>query len=79
MAVAGLALYRKFVALHENDLIHVSEGESKMIPQQIEMAQRLDLIDRWGKILTVVAAAGGLVLGGVYLYLLWQESLRPVG
>jgi hypothetical protein len=79
MIVLGLAAYRKMVSLHEDDFIHVAEGEAKAIPQQIAVAHKLEVLDHWGKILTIVAAVSGLLLGCVYLYMLWQQSLRPVG
>jgi hypothetical protein len=79
VVVLALAGYRKMISMHEDDYIHVAEGEAKAIPQQIAMAHKLEVLDHWGKTLTVVAAASGLLLGCVYLYLLWQQSLQPVG
>jgi len=79
LTVAGLALYRKFVANHEDDFIHVGEAEANLIPKQIEVANKLDFIDRWGKLLTVIVAVTGAILAAIYLYLLYQESLKLVG
>jgi len=78
-AVIGLAIYRKFVAFyHEDDLIHVGPGEEKLISQQVQTTRALDIIDRWGKILTIATAAFGLVLAGIWIYNAWMESLKPV-
>lgn len=76
---AGLALYRKLITRNEDDYIHVAEGEAKAIPQQMAVAQKLDVIDRWEKLLMIVTVAGGVVLGLAYLYQLWLDSQRPLG
>ena len=76
-AVAGLALYRKFVAYYkEDDLIHVGPGEEKLISQQVEVTRTLDKVDKFGKVLTLATVAMGLVLLGVYLYGVWMESMK---
>lgn len=62
VAVIGLAVYRKMIALHEDDFIHVAEGEAKAIPQQIATAQKLEVLDHWGKILTIVTVVSGVLL-----------------
>jgi hypothetical protein len=77
IATAGLALYRKFVSFHEEDFIHLAAGEESHIPEQFAMAHKLDLIDTWGKRLTVVTVVLGLAVAGVYLFQAWQASLQP--
>ena len=79
VAVLGLALYRKLVTRNEDDYVHVAEGEAKLIPQQIATAQKLDVIDHWEKILLIVTAVTGALLGAAYLYQLWLESQKPLG
>jgi hypothetical protein len=76
LAVLALALYRKLMAIHEDDLIHVGPGQEKLIPQQIQMAAKLEVVDRWGKILTVIIAAAGLLIAAVYLYQALEASLK---
>ncbi len=77
-AAAGLALYRKFVTRNEDDYIHVADGEARAIPQQVAVAQKLDVIDRWERILMIVAIAGGVLLGLAYLYQLWLDGQKPI-
>jgi hypothetical protein len=79
LAVLGLALYRKLVANHEDDLIHVGPGEERLIPQQVQMAGKLDAIDHWGKTLTVITAVSGLLIAAAFLYQAWEASLTRVG
>jgi hypothetical protein len=68
VTVLGLALYRKFVSMHEDDYVHISEGEARYIPPQVAVNHKIDQIDRWGKVLTIVTLAAGLGLACLYLY-----------
>ena len=72
--VGGLALYRRSIALKEDDSIHVAEFEADMVGQQTAIADKLQVVDRWGKILTGVAAVYALVLLAAYMYNGWLES-----
>ena len=78
LVVVGLALYRKLVTAHEEpDLVHLAAGEEREIPHQIELAHKLDVVDRWGKTLTVFTVATGLILAAIYLYGVWEKSFLP--
>jgi len=77
--VIGLALYRKFEShVHEDDLVHLAEGEAKFIPNQVSTARLLDKIDTWGKRLTIVSVVFGAVLLVVFLYNAWQQSVEQM-
>ncbi|MBZ5608465.1 MAG: hypothetical protein LAP38_09420 [Acidobacteriia bacterium] len=73
--VIALALVRKFTSLKEDDLIHLSGSPEAAISQQFTVATKLDKIDYWGKLLTVVDVAFGVVLALVTLYITWQNSV----
>jgi hypothetical protein len=76
VAVLALALYRKILTFHGDDeFIHLTEGEQRLIPQQVALGHKLALIDRWGKSLTVFTAAYGILLVAVVLYEAWRASL----
>jgi hypothetical protein len=64
----GLALYRKFVSLKEDDYLHLSAGEEHLISPQVATFNKLGKIDRWGVGMTIVTVALGLVLAALYLY-----------
>jgi uncharacterized membrane protein len=68
LATLGLALYRKLISAGEEDLIHLGPGEERHIPEQVALEAKLDAIDRWGKILTVITVLVGLAMAAVYLY-----------
>ncbi|HXP86236.1 MAG TPA: hypothetical protein VN841_16035 [Bryobacteraceae bacterium] len=77
LATAGLALYRKLLSMREEDLIHLGPGEESLIPQQSALAHKLDVIDVWGKGLTVATVAIGLVIAAIYLYNAWLQNQQP--
>ena len=77
LATIALAIYRKFLAMREETLIHLGPGEEKGIPKQADMARRIRHVDRWGETLTVLTAAGGILLAAAYLAQAWAMSLRP--
>ena len=64
-----LALYRMLVTRGSYTVLHVRRSELSLIPQQIMQDQRLDRIDWWGQLMTVVALASGLAITGIYLYI----------
>ena len=78
VTVIGLALYRKLVSYYrEDDLIHVSPGEERLVSQQVQVTRTLDKVDRLGQILTVVTAVFGAILLAFYLYGVYQDGLKP--
>jgi hypothetical protein len=75
LLVLGLALYRKLITTHqEDDLVHLSEGEGRLIPRQVAVNAKIGKIDRWGEVLTVVTVLGGLAIAAAYLYGAFQAN-----
>jgi len=72
-AVIVLAFWRRTVALHEDDALHL-EGDLSTPAHQVVVAQKLEQIDKWGKLLTVIAVIYGLLLGAAYLYKGWVQG-----
>jgi len=76
IAVLALALYRKILTFHGDDeFVHLAEGEQSLIPQQVALTHKLEVIDRWGKGLTIFTAAAGVAILAVVLFEAWQASL----
>jgi uncharacterized membrane protein len=73
--VISLAVFRKFTARKEDDLVHLTGAAESVISQQFEVAEKLDKIDHWGKLLTVVDIAFGVVLAAVSMFITWHNSL----
>jgi hypothetical protein len=74
--VASLAIYRRTISTREDDMLHVADGESGRISKQAEIAHRLDMVDRWGKLVTLVVTLYGLLLAAAYTYQIWTEGSR---
>jgi len=68
IVVIGLAIFRSIAGLHEDDNVHLALSEQGMIPKQIAFFNTMERIDRWGKSLTVITVAFGLVLASIYIY-----------
>ncbi len=77
IVVLGLIAYRKMVASHEDETLHLSADN--YASQQTTVAHKLDVIDKWGKLLTAIAVVYGLVLAGIYTYQTWLSSGTTTG
>lgn len=76
--VLVLAAYRKILSNHEDDSIHVSEGSKALISEQVVNSQKIEVIEKWGKLLTLVAVVTGLMMGAVYIYNIFQAGTTTV-
>ena len=74
LVVLGLIAYRKIVSTQEDETIHLGSGTEAIPAQQAAIAHKLDIIDKWGKLLTVIAVVYGITLLAVYT---WQTWLTP--
>jgi hypothetical protein len=45
-----------------------------MIPYQVALAHKMDAVDKWGKTLTVLTVAIGLLIAAAYLYAQLQRT-----
>ena len=75
LGVPGLALYRKWIAAGEDDSLCLS-GDGSAIGKQKFMSDKLEAIDRWGKLLTTVVVVLGVVLLAVYIYVSFDASSK---
>ena len=71
ISVAVLVVWRKSVANLEDDSLHVFQGS---VAQQISVAHKLEVIDKWGKIVTAITVISGLIIGVVWMYQNWVTS-----
>jgi hypothetical protein len=69
VVVLTLIAYRKVVSLQEEETLHLSDAAEAN--HQAVIARKLDWIDRWGKLLTVVAVVYGVLLAAAYTYHVW--------
>ena len=71
VVVLGLFFWRQAIARSEDDSLHVMHGT---ITSQTTLSQKLDVIDKWGKILTVVTVVLGLLIAAAYIL---GQFIRP--
>jgi hypothetical protein len=68
LALAVMAVYRKTIARHEDDCLHMQAGTSQIVAEQANTAKALGAIDRIGIPLTIVTAVYGVLLIAYWLY-----------
>jgi cytochrome oxidase Cu insertion factor (SCO1/SenC/PrrC family) len=75
-SVIALIVWRKMVASHEDDQLHVMQTAAAT--QQAEVAHKLEVIDKWGKSVTAVTVAYGVLIAGLFIYQTWMQSSTTV-
>lgn len=73
LSVIIMIVWRQSIARQEDDSLHVTHGAAA-VPQQAHVADRLDAIDKWGKILTIVTVIYGLIVGSLFVYQQWVRA-----
>jgi uncharacterized membrane protein len=76
LVVLGMAIYRKVLSNKEDDTMHLADAEVSLVTEQNVLAQKLEVVDKWGKLLTIVVVVYGLVLAGLLLYQGWLEASK---
>ena len=74
VVVLCLALYRFALAGHEDESLHVSAVEAKQVAVQQQVFHKLNVVEFWGKLLTILVILYGLAIAGAYLYHAWLQS-----
>jgi hypothetical protein len=63
-----LALYRRKLDMKVDDMLHVLDSEQQITASQAVVSKKLEKVDRWGKILTALAALYLVIIAGLYVY-----------
>jgi hypothetical protein len=69
IVVLALIAYRKVISLQEEETLHLCDPAEAS--HQAVIARKLDWIDKWGKLLTVIAVLYGVLLSAAYTYHVW--------
>jgi len=77
--VVILALYRRRLDLKVDENVHLMDAEAASIPQQEEVSKKLAVVDKWGKILTVVAVLYLLGIAAAYVYSSFSDTSVKLG
>ncbi|HTS63785.1 MAG TPA: hypothetical protein VMH28_17290 [Candidatus Acidoferrales bacterium] len=65
LSVLVLFIMRKMVSSKEDDNVHILHGT---VTEQVVVAKKLEVIDKWGKILTVIAVVLGAAIAVLYVF-----------
>jgi hypothetical protein len=69
--VVVLAFRRRSVALQEDPALHLGMAHASTAAEQVAVAKKLEQIDKWVKILIIIAIAFGILLAAAALYKAW--------
>ena len=69
----------EFIDMHEDDTIHLGDQQGGLVKEQLTMAKKIGVIDRWGKVLTIATVAYGVGIACYYLYVQWVDSGKLPG
>ncbi len=76
VVVAALAIARKTISSHEDDSVHLGGDSAAAMTEQVTVAKKLDSIDKWGKVLTVILAITGVILAVLYGLQMWEATSK---
>jgi hypothetical protein len=71
--VVFLAIYRRKIGSTVDERLHVLDSDVAVVPVQAAVARKLAVVDRWGKILTVVVILYLLGIAVTYLYMAYRD------
>ena len=72
LAVLVMAGYRKIASVREDETLHLENPSESA--RQLAIFHKLERIDKWGTLLTVVAAIYGLLPAVAYTYQTWVQA-----
>jgi hypothetical protein len=75
-SVLVLIVWRKAVGRGEDDTLHVLHAEA--LPRQAAVAHKLEVIDRWGKTLTIVTVVYGILVAALFMYQTWVQTSTTI-
>ena len=67
ICVVSLIAYRRTLTAHEDDSVHL-EHEAAKTSEQAVLAKKMDSVDKWGKLLTIVTVIYGVALLAYWIY-----------
>ena len=76
VSVIVMIVWRKTVARNEDDQLHVMQTAA--VTQQAEVAHKLEVIDKWGKIVTAVTIAYGVLIAALFIYQTWVQTSTTI-
>ena len=75
LTVIVLFLYHRSIARQEDAHLDVLETAAAA-QHQVALDQKLEVVDKWGKIFTIIAVVYGILLAGLYFVQTWEQSSK---
>jgi hypothetical protein len=72
IVVLTMLAYRKIVSSQEEETLHLDNAGE--ITHQRQIATKLEAIDKWGKLLTIITVSYGLILALTYTCITWMSA-----
>jgi hypothetical protein len=72
--VIFLAIYRRKVGSAADETLHVLDAEVAVVATQAIVAKKLAVVDRWGKIITILSVLYLLAIAAMYVYSVFQDQ-----
>jgi hypothetical protein len=72
LVVVAMALYRRSISVKDEETLHLSDPSESA--HQVVIAHKLEHVDKWGKVLTIVAVVYGVLLAVAYTYQTWVQA-----
>jgi hypothetical protein len=70
LVVMSLLAWRFMLSKQEDDSVRLVHGTSNM-SRQAMVAHRVEAVDKWGRLLTIVTVVYLIIIGSIYLYRYW--------
>jgi hypothetical protein len=67
LVTAALIVWRTKLGFNEDDSVHLSEAQVSAEKGQIVRSRSIDSVDKWGKAMTALTVAYGVVLLAVFV------------
>ena len=71
VALVVVAFWRRTVAVQEDPALHLGAEHAGTAAEQLALAKKLEQIDKWMKLLSLVVIVFGVLLGAAALYKGW--------
>jgi hypothetical protein len=76
VVVLVLAVYRISLGSHEDLVVHLAASDGPPPANQQQRIRKINVLDRWGPALTILAVVYGLTLLSVYFYHVWFSGYQ---
>ena len=70
-AVIVVAFWRRTVAVKEDPALHLGASHAGTAAEQVAVAKKLEQVDKWIKLLIIIAVVFGILLAAAALYKAW--------